>query len=937
MARRSSSSRWSRPATGKQIAALKAVGKYDGKYYSMGRASQAIGGSAGSSPGGSRLSGGGPSRGSVYSPLATSGFGPSGLLSRLLVGTADLGSLLQPALGLGPQSRLASSEAGPTGILSELLGVPDDLDSLVQVALGEAGSVESMRASEDGPVESVAYTVRSDESDPAQPRIVVEAEVVRNSDFNGRAALQVRFVGAGEASGGQASDRVLQPRARSALAYRPTWTPVLVRTPAELAEQMRVHWGAAAEELDEGVDPRLTTFLKGAGGMEAALAVLNSGQSSASKFVHLQGLLDPGGPIQFQGLDLNAATFAEQIRIALEGDENALDWLEAVQREQVLTSFAEITGTSLAAEADFRLARWRRHAVGLIDAVTMDADDAGFDFATIRALLMLRAENEARLEELRAKRLKSIEAHPESAAHHKAALDRIDALRPDDSSSEYGLLEDWFFEETRIYLLARLRQSLPGHFAAALNPHSSDLRRHDPLADEVHRLIDESSTDLNDYSADTRLRTDSGFGWYSGAYSGSSRSVRSVDRRERIVQAVRRAIADSEAAGDDDLGTLIIAREVLGYAQWKRDELRGAKQVEELDRRRAAAAQRSDDARTRVEAAEQRGDESLRNADAISGLERDVQKYTDALARTANAISIDETIQVAAQEAASARISAAKEREVAAGERRGAAEERQRWANSEISVAATPEVSRQLHEERDAALAEISAARAERQAALHEQQVAQDQLTQISAARTKYEVQILPVREENRRRLQAEDERRREVLAKQEEERRLRAEEQRKKQAAERERRDAADRLQEQRNQAQQDRARTAKNALVPEVEQLLSLPATASFWRRKTLEATRRSLEESVLKLQREIAAPLVPPRTSSKTWPSMLSPTERYLGTVKKLADYGAFISLPAGADGLLRGSDGGSSLAPGQLVIVEIVDMPYGKPVVLRRISR
>jgi ribosomal protein S1 len=67
------------------------------------------------------------------------------------------------------------------------------------------------------------------------------------------------------------------------------------------------------------------------------------------------------------------------------------------------------------------------------------------------------------------------------------------------------------------------------------------------------------------------------------------------------------------------------------------------------------------------------------------------------------------------------------------------------------------------------------------------------------------------------------------------------------------------------------------------------------------------------------------------------MLSRTERYLGTVKKLADYGAFVSFPAGADGLLRGSEAGNSLSLGEFVIVEIVDMPYGKPIALTRISR
>lgn len=55
---------WSQPATAKQIAALEAHGHYDGKYYSMGRAGQAIGDSvrAAGTNGGARTAGTGISR-----------------------------------------------------------------------------------------------------------------------------------------------------------------------------------------------------------------------------------------------------------------------------------------------------------------------------------------------------------------------------------------------------------------------------------------------------------------------------------------------------------------------------------------------------------------------------------------------------------------------------------------------------------------------------------------------------------------------------------------------------------------------------------------------------------------------------------------------------------------------------------------------------------
>lgn len=151
MARRSSSSRWSRPASGKQIAALKSHGNYDGKYYSMGRASQAIGRSMGSGSGGTRR---------TSSANYPSSFSPS---------------------------------YGASSFLAELLGTSDDLDSLMAAAIGQSGlSSETQFGAL--PVESVAFTVSPDESHPDGPRIVFEAEVVTDSEFAGDPSLKVRFV-----------------------------------------------------------------------------------------------------------------------------------------------------------------------------------------------------------------------------------------------------------------------------------------------------------------------------------------------------------------------------------------------------------------------------------------------------------------------------------------------------------------------------------------------------------------------------------------------------------------------------------------------------------------------------------------------------------------------------------------------------------------------
>ena len=117
----------------------------------------------------------------MYSTLAP----PSGL-SWLLGSADDLDAILRPALGPGPKSALASSNDGPLDLLSKLLGVPGDLDSLAKAALGEMDSDGSDSGPSDDPVESVLFTIRSDESDPSELRIVVEAVVVRDSSFDGK-------------------------------------------------------------------------------------------------------------------------------------------------------------------------------------------------------------------------------------------------------------------------------------------------------------------------------------------------------------------------------------------------------------------------------------------------------------------------------------------------------------------------------------------------------------------------------------------------------------------------------------------------------------------------------------------------------------------------------------------------------------------------------
>ena len=121
--------------------------------------------------------------------------------------------------------------------------------------------------------------------------------------------------------------------ASGGLGYRPTWSPTLVSTVQELAEQLRLYWGEAAAELADRPDPRMIDFLSGIPGTEAAIRVMNSSQASGPKLVQLLGVLDPKGPIQFQGAGLDDASLAHQVEAGRSGDEIALRWLESVQGE----------------------------------------------------------------------------------------------------------------------------------------------------------------------------------------------------------------------------------------------------------------------------------------------------------------------------------------------------------------------------------------------------------------------------------------------------------------------------------------------------------------------------------------------------------------------------------------------------------------------------
>lgn len=144
--------------------------------------------------------------------------------------------------------------------------------------------------------------------------------------------------------------------------YRPNWSPVLVRNTEELAEQMRQHWDEAAAELAGRPDMAMIRFLEGFPGMEECISIIRSGEPAGSKLVRLQALLDPRHPVYFEGTTLDDAAIGKRIESAASGNESALNWLQAVIDDRVLTAYAEVTGSAQAAEADYWLARWKQQA-----------------------------------------------------------------------------------------------------------------------------------------------------------------------------------------------------------------------------------------------------------------------------------------------------------------------------------------------------------------------------------------------------------------------------------------------------------------------------------------------------------------------------------------------------------------------------------------------
>lgn len=340
------------------------------------------------------------------------------------------------------------------------------------------------------------------------------------------------------------------------LRYRPPGSPTLVSTPEELADQLRLHWAEATRALDNGVDERMATLLTTKPGTDAALAVLRSNQSGAAKLVLLQGLLDPEQTIQFQGTGLDDASIWQQIHAARQGDGKALNWLASLRGDGALTAFAEITGSDHAAEADFYLELWDEQAHTLFHSVTMSPELEKLNFKGFRSKANAVAASQAKINEYR-ETLAGLKDR-EFAASLESGVDELERSSTD---AEFGEVEDWFFDETRRFMLEQFRAEQTALlFTAAFTQSGVDTE----VASAVHEvrvLASKSSVDPSDYWPKKHTPHRS---------SASNLKIgvppTAGDRLGRITQAVSQAVKAVDQATDEDLGTIFAAGVVLAHA-----------------------------------------------------------------------------------------------------------------------------------------------------------------------------------------------------------------------------------------------------------------------------------------------------------------------------------------------------------------------------------
>ena len=303
-------------------------------------------------------------------------------------------------------------------------------------------------------------------------------------------------------------------------------------------------------------------------------------------------------------------------------------------------------------------------------------------------------------------------------------MEAPDSLSGDRDHSQYGSLEDWFFEETRSFLRERVRRSLPELFACALAPAEDMLSVSNGLVADVRRLATEASAIHAEYSLDSSAQRTSTSSRQVGLLSAGRQRVNyERERITRIIQAVSAAKEAVDQASDSDLGTIVAARAVLLYARAKHDDVAVYRRAAVADREGRAAVQRDQEARVRAEEAQRRLELAPDSSHADHS--RDVGHPAGRRKLSASQ----------REQAAKGRSNAAERRGQAAAARLAAAKSRERWAVTEEEATKDHEARPQWRREQNAARHEQAEADAERLEAVEEQKAADAELARIPQLR----------------------------------------------------------------------------------------------------------------------------------------------------------------------------------------------------------
>lgn len=711
------------------------------------------------------------------------------------------------------------------------------------------------------------------------------------------------------------------PSHASTSGYRLEWSARLARTPLDIAQEIRGAWKPARKTLKKRPDPRLIAFLKGFTGTESAIDTLTSNISPESKLILLQGLLDPSGQIQFRDKTIDSQTLTDQILSADAGSTECLEWLEGIRNSDALKLLAELKGSDVLAEADFRLTKWHKQADHLIRTLTRKSDEFLPSPDPMRiwvglaelSLILWWVESSQVQKELDS-------GHDERRSRSRRALQQVESMYSNRTKIDIAAREDWFLEEAELYLRSQFAHSLPAQLALALAPGDVQQQAASLLERHVRHLAASTSLDPADYPATIR-GCKPGEPVDRNQVSTVSGGSLPRERTERMLRAARHTIAAVESAHSDDIGTLLSAREVLRFLDRRRQAAHDVAVMTGSEKHIAESLRRQLDAMDRAESYSP----LVRAATIDAAAERfrqEIRDQQEMMRRSPTCLATKVNFFESQLAAANVNQNEAQSREEAATAWLATATERKQEVEVTLNGTSNPHVRAGLDTALRLITQECKSAQNEQRSARSRYERSAGQINRIQQLRDELDEQLQPLLEESKKRAIAlEQERIRAVEAEQKraEARRLEAEDQRRRQA---------------KAQAQEwERTQDAKGKIPPLIDQLLALKPSPPLWRRRAWTEAQASILERIDALQSHICNPPTN-MLGGHDFPTMaLAPGERYVGTVTKLTDYGAFIALPAAKDGLVRDHEAKSLLARHQRVVVEIVEIRPLKPISLK----